>query len=152
MNSFGYAWPISHQNSDIFTHHICFAKMTKLAIFSTIFIFCLIRKSKTLEVCGTLECLVVTEKEAQLLKQPMIMDGTGVQMNWTDPLDGWDLNMRLLYISKLRRIKYQVIRSIRSKLIHCIHFFHNPAIQSSKINPIRIPKIQDSTRHTPGHN
>ena len=112
MNSFGYAWSISHQNSDIFTHHICFAKMLKLAIFSTIFIFCLIRKSKTLEVCGTLECLVVTEKEANLLKQPMIMDGTGVQMNWTDTLDGWDLNMKLLYISKLRRIEYQVIRSI----------------------------------------
>ena len=108
MNSFGYAWPISHQNSDIFTHHICFAKMSKLAIF----IFCLIQKSKTLEVCGTLECLVVTEKEANLLKQSMIMDGTGVQMNWTDTLDGWDLNMKLLYISKLRRIEYQVIRSI----------------------------------------
>ena len=87
-------------------------KMSKLAIFSTIFILCLIPTSKTLKICGTLECLVVTEKEAQLLKQPMILDGTGVQMNWTDPLDGWDLNMRLLYINKLRRIEYQVIRYI----------------------------------------
>ena len=52
----------------------------------------------------------MTEDEAQLLKQPIIMDGTGVEMNWTDPLDGWDLNMRLEYIYKLRRIEYQVIR------------------------------------------
>ena len=87
-------------------------KMSKLAIFSTIFILCLIPTSKALEICGTLECLVVTEKEAQLLKQPMILDGIGVQTNWTDPLDGWDLNMRLLYINKLRRIEYQVIRCI----------------------------------------
>ena len=70
-------------------------------------LLCLTRLSITIEVCGTLGCLTVTEDEAQLLKKPAIMDGTGVPMNWTDPLDGWNLNVRLLHIANKRRLEYQ---------------------------------------------
>ena len=85
-----------------------FAKMSTFRTF--FFFFCLIQKSISIEVCGTLGCLQVTKEEAELLKQPEIMDATGVPLNWTDPLDGWDLNKRLIFIrNAIRRLEYQVI-------------------------------------------
>ena len=61
------------------------------------------------EICanGPKECLIVSEKEEELLKQPFYIDPNGFKINWTDPQDGWNLASRLMQIKLQRRYEYQ---------------------------------------------
>ena len=60
------------------------------------------------EMCaGPGLCLVVTPEEEKLLNKPFYIDANGVKINWTDPNDGWNLEMRLIHVKALRKMNYQ---------------------------------------------